>query len=331
MFGSVTVTHPPVLSRRSSNRGTRGISHIRPLSPNPCIQSYDNWRSGEFYFYTVHPESGILLLQRSFEYQMMSEIPRTVQSIIDSIRQSAAEYPQLRVMAGAQSESAGGIGEYMSEKIDNHLSEDAERLLDVGGGHTVRKYTSRVAEEQENIDVFCSDIQDLSQNPNGLSYIQSDACSLPYENNTFDLVYSKSFFSHVWNHSKALDEQIRVLKPGGKLIIIDESLTNPDRLFDWMVAWPIRTSFKRGGPLWLLNKDEIKVDGKGRKYKQEDHYTAFYWSKMLEGRSDLELDSITSPYTESWPRIHSIAQSNDFLKKVIASYSIRIVAIGTKL
>ncbi|QHS17939.1 class I SAM-dependent methyltransferase [haloarchaeon 3A1-DGR] len=260
----------------------------------------------------------------------MERAGRTIHSSINTARQFAANYPPFRILAGAPSEDIGGVESYLSAKIAEHLPEDAERILDVGGGQTIETYTSNIAEEFDEVSVFCSDIQDVA-NQDDINYLQSDACNLPYEDGTFDLVYSKSFFSHVWDQSKALDEQIRVLKPGGVLIIIDESLTNPDRLFDWLVLWPIRTSFERGGPSWLLNKNEVKVNESGRKYKDEDHHTAFYWANTLGERSDFELNCITSPYIESWPPIHSIAKSNEFLRKLMVSYSIRTVAVGSKL
>ena len=38
----------------------------------------------------------------------------------------------------------------------------------------------------------------------------------PYENNFFDLVYSKSFIEHFYYTDKILEEIYRIIKPGGK-------------------------------------------------------------------------------------------------------------------
>ena len=40
----------------------------------------------------------------------------------------------------------------------------------------------------------------------------------PYEDNYFDLVYSKSFIEHFYYSEKVLMELYRILKPGGKII-----------------------------------------------------------------------------------------------------------------
>ncbi|MEZ0290323.1 MAG: class I SAM-dependent methyltransferase [Sulfolobales archaeon] len=55
----------------------------------------------------------------------------------------------------------------------------------------------------------------------------ADAEKLPYEDNTYDLVVSHTTLHHINNLDKALGEMIRVLKPDGKIIIID---LNPIRL-----------------------------------------------------------------------------------------------------
>lgn len=44
--------------------------------------------------------------------------------------------------------------------------------------------------------------------------------NLPYADNFFDLVYHKSFLEHFYSPDKIMKETLRVLKPGGQLIIL---------------------------------------------------------------------------------------------------------------
>lgn len=46
---------------------------------------------------------------------------------------------------------------------------------------------------------------------------------IPFRDNSFDEVYSSHFFEHLRNPSVALNEMVRVLKRGGKLVLITDN------------------------------------------------------------------------------------------------------------
>lgn len=56
---------------------------------------------------------------------------------------------------------------------------------------------------------------------NNVLYIQADAECLPFSNNTFHCVAVSFGLRNFTNKNKALNEMYRVLKPGGKLLILD--------------------------------------------------------------------------------------------------------------
>lgn len=47
--------------------------------------------------------------------------------------------------------------------------------------------------------------------------------SLPFKNDVFDEVYSRHFFEHLKNPSIGLSEMVRVLKSGGRLVLITDN------------------------------------------------------------------------------------------------------------
>jgi len=56
--------------------------------------------------------------------------------------------------------------------------------------------------------------------------IQGNVESLPYDNDSFDTVLNTMAFTSYPNSEKAMSELIRVLKPNGKLIIVDINYPN---------------------------------------------------------------------------------------------------------
>jgi len=84
--------------------------------------------------------------------------------------------------------------------------------------------------------------------------LDGNAEDLPFESNTFDVVYSSHVLEHVVSEEKALTEMKRVLKPGGVLII-----GMPTSTMSWVAlisAWVFTTHIS------IYN---LIVNGKGNK------------------------------------------------------------------
>ena len=100
-----------------------------------------------------------------------------------------------------------------------------KKVLDVGcgNGYVLSKYAA------EGADVFGIDITqagiDLCNKRFGYSSLTgdfrvADAQSIPFPDDTFDCVCSMGVLHHVPDTQKAVDEIYRVLKPGGRLIVM---------------------------------------------------------------------------------------------------------------
>ena len=73
--------------------------------------------------------------------------------------------------------------------------------------------------------------------------IIGDAEILPYENETFDFVYSFGVVHHTPDTKKAVDEIYRVLKPGGRCWL---SVYNKDSIFFWWSIFFVQFLLKKG-------------------------------------------------------------------------------------
>jgi SAM-dependent methyltransferase len=131
-----------------------------------------------------------------------------------------------------------------------------------------------------------------------------DACRVPLADASFDVVMSNSFFEHVYDVDVALSEQLRLLKPGGLLIIEDGNLLNPVLLFDLLVLYPLRTRGQYGGLKWLFTKSQVKRNLYGYLPlgRDEDLKTMWWWDRKLRARTDVELvESVTTgKYQKHW-------------------------------
>lgn len=116
-----------------------------------------------------------------------------------------------------------------AEKIDENT-----RIIDLGGGfsgsarHLAKKFGCKVVvlnlSEAENKRAR------KMNREQGLDHlidvIDGSFDTIPYEDNTFDIVWSEDAILHSDNRPKVIQEAARVLKPGGDLIFTDPMQTD---------------------------------------------------------------------------------------------------------
>jgi ubiquinone/menaquinone biosynthesis C-methylase UbiE len=100
-----------------------------------------------------------------------------------------------------------------------------EQVLEVGGGMgTDLSQFARNGAIVTDVDLSAGHLQIAQENfrLRGLTgrFVHHDAESLPFDDNTFDLVYSNGVIHHTPNTARTVSEIRRVLKPGGRAIVM---------------------------------------------------------------------------------------------------------------
>lgn len=97
------------------------------------------------------------------------------------------------------------------------------RLLDIGAGtgDLAREALRQQPEARVTAADFTLEMMRVGQNSGALSFSAADALKLPFKNNSFDAVVSGFLMRNVTDLHKALQEQFRVLKRGGRIVILD--------------------------------------------------------------------------------------------------------------
>jgi len=177
---------------------------------------------------------------------------------------------------------------------------EGQKVLNVGAGIGFTLY------ELASLGVECYDLDICPGDPEfvagmakfygfDIRPVQGDGCAMPFPDNFFDSVYSKDTFEHIWDFETAMLEQIRVLKPGGKLLVLVGNLINPKTFFSMFVKRFIDTRGKSGGLKWLLTKHRaMESFGIGWHGKDEDWKTLFWWRRKLREYPQLKPLVITT-------------------------------------
>lgn len=142
------------------------------------------------------------------------------------------------------------------------------RVVDVGSGYGIFYMTN----PEWEFDITCCDLDAAAmEKMRGLApqwrWLTADALDLPFEDGEFDAVYAGEIIEHVADRGAALREWMRVLAPGGTMIL---TTPNRDRLLSRANGEPIlvceeHISEMNVGELKALLRDNgmklIKVTG----------------------------------------------------------------------
>jgi ubiquinone/menaquinone biosynthesis C-methylase UbiE len=148
------------------------------------------------------------------------------------------------------------------------------RSLEIGAGtgfFSLNLRQAGVLDEVHVSDVSAGMVDNAKRNALELGFEVQGAVagaeSLPYDDDTFDVVLGHAVIHHIPDVESALREVLRVLRPGGRFVIAGE----PTRVGDWYarrlgsVTWKVATKVTRLPRLrekWAKSQDELDASSR---------------------------------------------------------------------
>ena len=132
--------------------------------------------------------------------------------------------------------------------VTEHLPKQPARVLDIGCGAGWSTLMMREAgHDAHGLDLYPSDRVEVRAFAD-IPYTQGDAQHLPFADATFDAVAMYQVLEHVPEPELALREIMRVLRPGGRLVVVGPNLLGAGPNLYWAVRHTLRCL--KQGKLW---------------------------------------------------------------------------------
>ena len=104
------------------------------------------------------------------------------------------------------------------------------KILDISCGTGELLASLRQKDTRHNLKLYGTDLSSKMLEkarvklPEDIILTAGDVHQLPFKSNAFEYVISTEAFHHYGNQQKAVQEMVRVTKPGGKVVVVDINL-----------------------------------------------------------------------------------------------------------
>lgn len=118
----------------------------------------------------------------------------------------------------------------------------------------------------------------------------ANALDLPFADESFDAIVTSEVLEHIWDDERAIEELVRVLRPGGRLAV-----TVPTR-FPERVCWALNHEYhdQPGGHIRIYRQPELeqKLERAGLLLRGSHHahalHSPYWWIKCAVGIDNTE-------------------------------------------
>lgn len=129
------------------------------------------------------------------------------------------------------------------------------KVLDVGcGSGWTTLFLRQAGHDAHGMDLHEKQLEARAIDES-IPYTPGDIQNIPFAAGTFDLVTMHDVLEHVPNPQLALEECLRVLKPGGRLLVVGPNLLSFPSNLRWAVHHTIRVL--RQGKLWEQRTEDM--------------------------------------------------------------------------
>jgi SAM-dependent methyltransferase len=146
---------------------------------------------------------------------------------------------------------------------------------------------------------------------------------IPFDNDSFDIVYSTNVLEHVQNPGKVIDEALRVLKPGGTMQIVypnyhsyfdgHYAVFHPPLIFKGFFPWYVKSIWGRDPEFANTLRTELNIFWTKKRLK---YLKTKYQIKVLSLGEDIFLDRMQTLDFETWGGLTKVQKMLNLINNI---------------